>query len=227
MAGACRRSVDARGSEQLCLPLFDVNLIVTIFEESVLTPSIHHRLMRHAGPAVEVAERRAFQRVRVDCPARLETAGSYRSVHLCDLSRSGARVLLDDPPVEGTIALLRWQTHESLCTIVWASDVACGVNFHSVLPEGAIAEGSAAQDEAGVRPVAGITKIEFGKSRRARLGRAEPHQPIAKVAIRVWSIVLPRKPDGLRRGSMTPVEEMFFFGSPVAHIVQYRAESCS
>ena len=182
--------------------------------------------MRHAGSAVGLAERRAFDRVRVDCPARLETAGSYRSVHLCDLSLSGARLLLNDPPAEGTTALLRWQTHESLCTIVWASDVACGVAFHSLLAQRAIAEASAAYNEASVRPVAGITKIEFGKSRRARRLGAGPVQQIANGGTPGWSIVLPRKPNGLRPGSMTVVEEMFFFGSPVAHIVQYRAGRC-
>ena len=175
--------------------------------------------------AAPFVEQRAFERVRLDCPARLITAGSYRSAQLCDLSQGGARLRLDNPPAEGTTALLQWNGHESLCKIVWASEIACGLAFETRIPSDLVAGSDLSSLNGEGRPVAGVTKIGFGVKRRGlNPSIAEPSAE-APAVLNCWSIVLSRHPRGPTSPTegMSAAQEMFFFGSPLAHIVQYDA----
>jgi hypothetical protein len=189
-----------------------------------LTLFVHERLMRNSGEiAASQAERRAFDRVRLDCPARLVTAGSYRVAQLCDLSRGGARLSLSNPPIEGTTGLLQWEAHESFGTVVWASDIACGIAFDTAIPAEWVAGSEATAGHE--RPRAGVTKIEFGTKRRkpgAGIGDT-PTRPV--VAPGYWTIALSQRPGSLplTPDQMSAAEEMFFFGSPLAHVVQFEA----
>ena len=169
-------------------------------------------------------DRRVFSRVPVDRPARLITAGGYRTAELCDLSRGGARLSLGSPPAEGTTALLRWDMHEVLCTVVWSSDIACGVIFETPISDDVV-DKSASLPSGKARRDAGVTRIEFGKKRRALLPsgeqEAKPDQPRSMS----WSIVLPHPSAGdiLSVADMTAAQEMFFLGSPLAHVLCFRS----
>jgi hypothetical protein len=175
--------------------------------------------------ALPFVERRAFEPVRVDCPARLITAGSYLSAQLCDLSQRGARLLLDNAPAEGTQALLQWDVHESLCTIIWASETACGVAFETRIYSNQAAGSDRPSLNHENRPVAAVTKIEFGTKRFGLASsRAEPCEEEAS-ELTCWSIALSRQPSvaPFPTAGMSAAEEMFFLGSPLAHVVQYEA----
>jgi hypothetical protein len=167
------------------------------------------------------SDRRAFSRVPVQRPARLITAVGYRSVDLCNLSRGGARLLLDGPPALGTTALLRWDNYEVLCTVAWSSEMDCGVVFEKLVAEEVVEETAAAPSRSE-RPGGGVTKIEFGKKRRALIVSNE-HRPTPDRHNnpRCWSLVLPRRSggDALSLSNVTAAEELFFFGSPLAHVV--------
>lgn len=157
--------------------------------------------------------RRAFQRVQIDCDAQLVTPGSYRAVRLRDLSRSGARLEMENPPPEGTTALLRWFSHESLCTVVWTSPIACGVSFVRPIAEEVVGASCGSVQTKEDDTPARLTQITFGKRRLRRrpvLVLNEESEPEGYN----WTIVLMNPPDAPK----TAAEEMFFFGSPIAHI---------
>ena len=167
-------------------------------------------------PAIDLYEhdtRRAFERVPVDCAAQLVTPGSYRSGRLRDLSRSGARLEIDNPPSEGTTAMLRWLSHDSLCTVVWASPVACGLAFVRPLAGEVVAASGVLSEGDPVPSPARLTQITFGKRRLTKKPVLTLNQPDEPERYN-WSLVLANAP-GAR---MTAAEEMFFYGSPLAHI---------
>jgi hypothetical protein len=175
------------------------------------------------APTSSLVERRAFERVRLDCPARLVTVGGQRVVQLCDLSRSGARLSVDNPPAEGITALLQWGPHESLCTVVWASESACGVAFEKMISPELVASGDELPPSDGDRLAAGVTRIQFGTKRRA-LASSVDHPPEKESAeIACWSLMLPRYPreTPITAAHMTAAEEMFFLGSPLAHVAVF------
>lgn len=65
-------------------------------------------------------ERRIATRENVDFPARLQTPGGTRNVRLADLSETGARVLVNDPPKVGMVALIQIGPREMFCRIAWS-----------------------------------------------------------------------------------------------------------
>jgi len=81
------------------------------------------------GRATAPIERRNAARIPVSCPARLRTCFGDRMGTLSDLSTSGARFLADDPPKEGTTALLEWEGHDAICRVVWSKSGMCGILF--------------------------------------------------------------------------------------------------
>lgn len=84
-------------------------------------------------------ERRIAARAAVNCPAQLETPGGTRNAMLCDLSETGARVEVRDPPKAGIVALIRIGPREVFCRIAWSGDGCCGVSFEQPLPRDLVA----------------------------------------------------------------------------------------
>ena len=110
-------------------------------------------------------ERREAERTRTHCPAQLHLTTGMRPGELRDLSETGARVQIEAPPRPGTEALLKWQSHEALCRVVWAKDDMCGVMFFRRLPRTMLDE--TLQEEARpAGPPATVTNIPLGQKRR-------------------------------------------------------------
>jgi hypothetical protein len=84
-------------------------------------------------------ERRIAARASVDFPARLQTPGGTRNVRLADLSGTGARVEVNDPPKAGIVALIQIGPHEMFCRIAWSGGGHCGVSFEKPLPRELVA----------------------------------------------------------------------------------------
>lgn len=174
-------------------------------------------------------ERRAARRVRTACPASLRTLTGQDLGQLLDLSTSGARLQLADPPASGTTAMLIWGTHRAACTIVWAGDDVCGVAFEIALDEAVVLE-TAQLSRVVEQPIAVVGNIALGRKRSLRTS-PEPNRAAPEgQSSRTWSIPL-SKPQGLpgsrRRAPMTAAEEMFFFGAPLAHILAYESQLLS
>ena len=116
------------------------------------------------------AERRGAARMRIEIPALLRTASGSRPGVLADLSVSGARMVLDDPPRQGLSGMLDWDGRETFCSVVWSANGACGLLFERALPLALVLEltGQAA-GAASTAPVANRANIPMG-TRRARPG---------------------------------------------------------
>lgn len=84
-------------------------------------------------------ERRVAERAQVDFPARLQTPGGTRNARLADLSETGARVLVSDPPKAGIVALIQIGKREMFCRVAWSRDGSCGIAFEKPLPSELVA----------------------------------------------------------------------------------------
>lgn len=121
----------------------------------------------HAGVAAVPVERRGAERTRIECPAQLHLTTGIRFGSLWDLSEGGARVRLDDPPKPGSEILLKWQSHEAFCRVIWIAEGQCGVAFDRPLSKTMLdASLSPPQDETRLSgPVASVGNIAPGKKR--------------------------------------------------------------
>jgi len=118
----------------------------------------------HARVAAVPTERRDSERTRTECPAQLHLTSGSRFGSLWDLSESGARVQVKNPPRPGTEALLKWQSHEALCRVVWAHDDMCGVVFFRPLPRTMLDE-TLRDAPKPIGPTATVTNIPLGQKR--------------------------------------------------------------
>jgi hypothetical protein len=116
------------------------------------------------GLAVAPADRRAANRTRIECPANLHLTIGVRQGMLWDLSTTGARIHTDNPPRTGTTALLKWQTHEAFCKVVWTTENQCGVQFDRPIARTLVDE-TVEEVEQPSGPVAAVGNIPLGQKR--------------------------------------------------------------
>lgn len=174
-----------------------------------------------AGPYL--LERRAARRWHAQCAAALETLTGESLGQLWDLSETGARVKLDDPPAPGSAAILKWCEHRARCSVVWTTDDMCGVAFEDPLDSAQVSATTRMIGEVQL-PVAAVRNIPMGRKRadcHGDLGRLSPALGVGHSGL---VVALQRRP-GLQEtapsGLLTAGEEMFFFGSPLAHVLSY------
>jgi hypothetical protein len=178
------------------------------------------------GPSPD--ERRAARRLRVGCRATLRTLTGDISGHLWDLSETGARIQIAHPPAAGATALLKWEADEAECSVVWATGGMCGVAFQRRIDD-AVVVATAGLTRLIEEPIAALHNIPLGRKRSAQVAPAAlPGNEPSKASS--WHIRLAR-PRGSRgsngQASVTAAEEMFFFGSPLAHVLAYEAHLSS
>lgn len=138
-----------------------------------LTNDYERMGLDNAARAQLPAERRAVGRARTDWPARLQTPVKTWDGRLWDLSEAGARVQVYNPPQEGTLVLLSWQSAELFCRVIWSADDMCGVLFERPISRAVVLEtlGEPVSEPdvvSGSAPAASVGKIPIGK-RRSRL----------------------------------------------------------
>lgn len=133
-----------------------------------------------------------------------------------------------DPPQAGATAFLEWEDQEVACSVVWATQDMCGVAFERAI-EDAVVVATAKLARIIEEPIAALHNIPLGKKRSAPV-----EQPASRSAepqnLSSWSVSLPL-PKGSRgrqeKAPVTAAEEMFFYGSPLAHVVAYEAHLSS
>lgn len=152
------------------------------------------------------------------CPVRVITVGAYRRGELLHLSETGAEVEIDDAPSAGATVLLKWSSHERLCTVTWSGGSLCRMSFERSAWQPYI-PGAAQSARPPDRFSASLSRIVEGR-KRGRLGNLLSRQQ----STFVWQVEIQ---DHRRRGvlssaeAMRPEEEMFFLGSPLSHVVEY------
>ncbi len=155
------------------------------------------------------ADRRASRRVRVTCPATLQTMTTMTEGTLGDISETGAQFEADEPPGKGATAVLKWGSYEAVCTIIWHDDGACGVWFKQPLSAEVVAE-TAALDKVLELPIASVGNISQGRKRSmdflkrapvaeetAQTSAIEDAQPVSSAALPIPGAAPPRPRLGL------------------------------
>lgn len=82
-------------------------------------------------PIEQLVGRRSAERVTVDLPAHFRVQGLVCVVLVCDISRTGARLQMSTPPLQGAFAVLTWEGLDCPCHVVWSRADACGIEFIS------------------------------------------------------------------------------------------------
>ena len=116
----------------------------------------------------EYADRRTSVRYRVSCPVQLQLPSGQRIGCMCDLSETGARVQMDNPPRAGTSAVLEWLCYDATCKVIWVTEDMCGLQFEKMIAPTRVLEVLQYREEFD-GPVAEVSNIPLGQ-RRARLG---------------------------------------------------------
>lgn len=75
------------------------------------------------------AGKRSAPRARIGLQATLETLDSRRSVLLENLSATGARIQLADPPRPGSDVIIQCGKIDVMARVIWASRDTCGIHF--------------------------------------------------------------------------------------------------
>ena len=109
-------------------------------------------------------ERRLAARIEVDYPAILQTPGGTRTVRLTDMSQTGARLDMRDPPKAGIVALIQLGSQEVFCRIAWAGADCCGLAFDKPIARELVAAITGANE---VQPTSSVNtaRIRLGRKR--------------------------------------------------------------
>jgi hypothetical protein len=83
--------------------------------------------------------------------ARLASKVRTHSAILENISKSGAKLTIDEPPRVGSEVILQWHGNELFGEVSWASSTQCGLVFASIVPP-ALLESAVALDEAAHVP---------------------------------------------------------------------------
>lgn len=168
-------------------------------------------------------ERRTARRWRAMCPATLETFTGEWPVQLWDISETGARLHLDSPPPQGTAIFLRWADQRIGCSVAWTTSDMCGLTFEQPIDRSLVSSVSRLIGDAEL-PVATICNIPPGRKRSGTKSELGVLSQTLEVGPSTLVIRLKKQCQvaGLAAlSSLTAAEEMFFFGSPLSHVLAY------
>jgi hypothetical protein len=118
--------------------------------------------------------------------------------------------------------MLKWRDQKRACTVVWTDASMCGVEFEEPIERMVVSE-CARLLGTKEEPIAELAKIPLGKRRPSQASlpaERELHHlgPTTTIVIGETGRVL----RSLNPAFLSPSEEMFFWGSPLAHIVAFR-----
>ena len=113
-------------------------------------------------------ERRRSARLTIDIPVTFRTISGDRECRMANISDSGAKLETDTPPRKGVSGWLVMGTQEIYCSVIWANDNDCRVEFERSIAQDTLISiaGNHAQQNA---PVANAGNIQMGRRRGGRL----------------------------------------------------------
>lgn len=114
-------------------------------------------------------ERRRAIRVTVEIPVGFKTVSGTRACHMANISDSGAKLELADPPAEGVSGWLILTDVEIYCRVIWSGDNACGVEFERSVGGSTLKQIIGPQERGG--PVVNTGRIQAGRKRSGLVSR--------------------------------------------------------
>jgi hypothetical protein len=103
------------------------------------------------APSAASGRKRSQGRLAVRLVARLASRVRSHSAILENISKSGAKLSIDDPPKVGSEVILQWHGNELLGEVSWSSATQCGLVFAATVPP-ELLQGALALDEAAHVP---------------------------------------------------------------------------
>ena len=85
-------------------------------------------------PSKPEGRKRTQGRLAVRLVARLASKVRTHSAILENISKSGAKLTIDNPPAVGSEVILQWHGNELFGQVSWASADQCGLVFASLVP---------------------------------------------------------------------------------------------
>lgn len=141
--------------------------------------------MPQANPAPQPAprqgeakfvQRRSAVRMVIDHPACLQFMTGMAEVRIVDISKGGAKLLLETMLEGGFSGCLKFEGHEVFCKAAWTNGKTCGLAFDQPLSDDALAKilNTATQTFA---PIAFAQRIPLGRKRAGRLVYENANEP--------------------------------------------------
>ena len=90
-------------------------------------------------------------RLAVRLVAKLTSKARTQSAILENISKRGAKLVIDNPPEKGSDVILRWHGNELFGRVSWTSPTHCGLAFASLVPP-ALLEATLSLDESAHVP---------------------------------------------------------------------------
>jgi hypothetical protein len=170
-------------------------------------------------------ERRAARRSRATCGASLQTLTGESFGELWDISETGARIRISNPPERGETAIVRWSNEHAMCRIVWSEDDMCGISFESPISPETVAS-TARLIGVVEQPVATMGNIPVGRRRSApALATTLAAEQAASPINLLVPLSRPKNYGDLgEHVPLTAAEEMFLHGSPLSHVLAYEEQ---
>jgi hypothetical protein len=110
-------------------------------------------------------DQRASARVKIAIEARLRLTIGDRDGQLVDISETGARIALPNPPPEGAPVILLWNTHEVFCKVIWTAAGTCGLQFDRPIGQDIVLEAVGHDLDLPATAVANRNNIPMGQKR--------------------------------------------------------------
>jgi hypothetical protein len=116
-------------------------------------------------PVLTTADHRASARVKIAIEARLRLTIGDRPGQLVDLSETGARIALPNPPPVGATVILLWFSHELFCKVIWTAQDACGLQFDRPITQEIVLEAIGQDFDPPATAAANRNNIPMGQKR--------------------------------------------------------------
>lgn len=116
-------------------------------------------------------ERRRSGRLLIEIPVGFRTVSGLRECKMANISDTGAMLEMERPPVTGVCGWLVMGDDEIYCTVVWANERSCGIEFERALGPHTLNK-IAGDQTRELGPAANRGNIQMGRKRSSLIPRS-------------------------------------------------------
>lgn len=117
-------------------------------------------------------ERRRTGRMLIEIPMSFKTVSGLRECQMTNISDTGAMLEMESPPSMGVSGWLVMGADEIYCTVIWAKEGSCGIEFERALASQTLDQ--IVSDKAReTGPAANRSNIQMGRKRSSLVMRRD------------------------------------------------------
>lgn len=117
-------------------------------------------------------ERRRTGRMLIEVPMSFKTVSGVRECQMTNISDSGAMLEMESPPATGVSGWLVMGDDEIYCTVIWAKEASCGIEFERALGSHTL-EQYVSDNTREAGPAANRSNIQMGRKRSSLVMRRD------------------------------------------------------